>query len=188
MSTAHQNLSAVHFKGALPDTSAMRFEVIVSEWNTSITDALLNGATRTLMQYGVAAQNIIVSHVPGSFELSLAALWAAEKKNIDAVITLGCVIKGETPHFDFISQAVANGITQAGLSTRKPIVFGVLTTNTLEQAQERSGGKHGNKGDEAAITAIKMLALRNQAATPLKKVKRKLKIEVSSKKAKQKRK
>jgi 6,7-dimethyl-8-ribityllumazine synthase len=112
-----------------------------------------------LLKYGAAEKNIVSVQVPGSFELSLGAQKMAEKTEIDAVICLGCVIQGETRHFDFICQAVADGITNVGLKYNKPVIFGVLTPNTQEQAMDRAGGKHGNKGDEAAITAIKMLAI-----------------------------
>jgi 6,7-dimethyl-8-ribityllumazine synthase len=133
------------------------FGIVVAEWNEEITEALYEGAVSTLVSNGVKKENIIRKNVPGSFELSLGALWMAEEKKIDAVICLGCVIQGETPHFDFICQAVAYGVTQAGLKTRKPVIFGVLTTLNQQQAFDRAGGKFGNKGEEAALTAIKML-------------------------------
>jgi 6,7-dimethyl-8-ribityllumazine synthase len=122
-----------------------------------VTEALYSGAVETLLQQGAGRENIIRKTVPGSFELTLGAQWLAEKNSIDAVICLGCVIQGETPHFDYICQAVAHGITNVGLKYNKPVIFGVLTTLTLQQALDRAGGKHGNKGDEAAATAIKML-------------------------------
>lgn len=115
------------------------------------------GVIETLLNHNVKRENIIKKSVPGSFELSLGAQWLAAEKNIDAIICLGCVIQGETRHFEFICQAVAQGITQVGLKFNKPVIFGVLTTNTHQQALDRAGGKHGNKGDEAAATAIKML-------------------------------
>ncbi len=131
--------------------------IVVSEWNETITEALLEGAIETLLEQKVNRDNIKIHYVPGSFELSLGAQFLAQKETIDAVITLGCVIQGETRHFDFICDAVAQGITNVGLKYDKPIIFGVLTTNTLQQALDRAGGKHGNKGEEAAITAVKML-------------------------------
>ena len=134
-----------------------RFAIVVAEWNDEITDALYESAVTSLKSHGVTAENILKKSVPGTFELSLAALWMGEKKDIDAVICLGCVIQGETPHFDYICQAVAYGITEAGLKTRKPVIFGVLTTLNKQQALDRAGGKYGNKGEEAALTAIKML-------------------------------
>lgn len=131
--------------------------IIVAAWNEDITEALFEGAFENLVSSGVKKSNIIRKNVPGTFELTLGALWMAEKKNIDAVICLGCVIQGETPHFDYICQAVAYGVTEVGLKTKKPTIFGVLTTSNKQQALERAGGKYGNKGEEAAITAIQML-------------------------------
>lgn len=139
------------------DISKKKFGIVVSEWNEEITESLFDAAVVSLKDHGVAKENIIRKNVPGSFELSLGALWMAEEKKIDAVICLGCVIQGETPHFDYICQAVAYGVTQAGLKTRKPVIFGVLTTLNKQQALDRAGGKYGNKGEEAALTAIKML-------------------------------
>lgn len=158
MSSALKNLS--DFSTAnLPDVSQKRFAIIVSEWNTEVTGALYTGAFDTLVKHGTHESNIISVQVPGSFELSLGAQKLAQRDDIDAVICLGCVIQGETRHFDFICQAVADGITNVSLKYNKPVIFGVLTPNTQEQAMDRAGGKHGNKGDEAAITAIKMLAI-----------------------------
>jgi 6,7-dimethyl-8-ribityllumazine synthase len=137
--------------------SKKKFAIVVAEWNEDITEALYEGALSSLLAHGVKANHIIRKNVPGTFELSLAGLWMAEKKDIDAVLCLGCVIQGDTPHFDYICQAVAYGITEAGLKSRKPVIFGVITTLNKQQALDRAGGKHGNKGEEAAITAIKML-------------------------------
>lgn len=134
-----------------------KFAIVVAEWNEEITEALYEGAVSSLLQNGVKQQNIIRKNVPGTFELSLGALWMGEQKTIDAVICLGCVIQGETPHFDYICQGVAYGITEAGLKTHKPVIFGVLTTLNKQQALDRAGGKYGNKGEEAALTAIKMI-------------------------------
>src|SRR5690606_10284854 len=131
--------------------------IVVASWNEEITEALYEGALHSLLSAGLKKTNIIRKNVPGSFELSLGALWMAERKDIDAVICLGCVIQGDTPHFDYICQAVSYGITEAGLKTRKPVIFGVLTTLNKQQALDRAGGKFGNKGEEAAITAIEML-------------------------------
>ncbi|HEY0744949.1 MAG TPA: 6,7-dimethyl-8-ribityllumazine synthase [Chryseosolibacter sp.] len=138
--------------------SKKRVAIVVAEWNEDITEALYEGALNSLREHGVRSQNIIRKNVPGSFELSLGGLWMAQDKTIDAVICLGCVIQGDTPHFDYICQAVAYGVTEAGLKTGKPVIFGVLTTLNKKQALERAGGKLGNKGEEAAITAIKMMA------------------------------
>jgi len=132
--------------------------IIVSEWNDQITDSLLSAAHEVLIAHGGKQKNIIIKYVPGSFELPLAAQYLASQKDIDAVICLGCVIQGETRHFDFICDAVANGITNVALKYNKPVIFGVLTTNNIQQALDRAGGKHGNKGEEAGITAVKMLS------------------------------
>jgi 6,7-dimethyl-8-ribityllumazine synthase len=137
-----------------------KIAIVVAEWNEEITGALFEGAFASLIENGVNRKNITRADVPGSFELPLAALWQAEKKQIDAVICLGCVIQGETPHFDYICQAVALGITEVGLKTGKPVAFGVLTTLNKKQAEERAGGKYGNKGEEAALTALQMLLAR----------------------------
>jgi len=137
--------------------SKKKFAIVVAEWNDEITDALAQSAVTTLLEHGVKKENIILKSVPGTFELTLGGLWMAEQKDIHAVICLGCVIQGDTPHFDYICQAVAYGITEVGLKTKKPTIFGVLTTLTKQQAFDRAGGKLGNKGEEAALTAIKML-------------------------------
>lgn len=158
MSSAHKNLSVYDTKG-IPDVSKKTFAVIVAEWNEEITEALYNGVKTTLLKHGVSPSNIIKAYVPGSYELSYGSQVFAAKENIDAVIALGCVIQGETKHNDYINNAVANGLTQVSLKYNKPVIFGVLTPNTHQQALDRAGGIHGNKGDEAAITAIKMLAL-----------------------------
>jgi 6,7-dimethyl-8-ribityllumazine synthase len=156
MATSLKSLSQYSEKNLL-DMSQKKFGVVVSEWNDQVTESLFTGAIETLLKHGVKKDNIFRKNVPGSFELTLGAQWLAELKEIDAVICLGCVIQGETRHFDFICDAVAHGITNVGLKFNKPVIFGVLTPDTLQQALDRAGGKHGNKGDEAAITAIKML-------------------------------
>jgi 6,7-dimethyl-8-ribityllumazine synthase len=143
----------------IPSARDMIFGIVVSEWNPSITDVLLEGAYNTLVTNGANPSNIIVKHVPGSFELTLGAQFFAEYTEVDAIICLGCVIQGETPHFTYICQGVTTGITQLNLEYNLPIVFGVLTTDNFDQARERAGGKHGNKGEEAAAVAIKMVAL-----------------------------
>jgi 6,7-dimethyl-8-ribityllumazine synthase len=159
MATAEKNLSQVEGR-EVPDGKGMRFGIVLSEWNHEITGSLFDGAVKKLVENGVSKDDIIITTVPGSFELTLGSQFLCEDKSIDAVIALGCVIQGETRHFDFICDAVANGITNVSLKYNKPVVFGVLTPNTLEQAKDRSGGKHGNKGDEAAVTALKMVALK----------------------------
>jgi 6,7-dimethyl-8-ribityllumazine synthase len=145
--------------GRVPSAEEMRFGIVVSDWNSDITLALLKNVLSTLKKHGATDSNIIVRHVPGSFELTLGAQFIAEYDDVDSVICLGCVIQGETPHFNYICQGVTQGITQLNLEYNIPFVFGVLTTASHQQALDRSGGKHGNKGDEAAITAIKMAAL-----------------------------
>ncbi|UCS94433.1 6,7-dimethyl-8-ribityllumazine synthase [Echinicola marina] len=156
MATSLKNLSQ-HSGKNIQDISDKRFGIVVSEWNEEVTESLYEGAIETLRSHGAKKENIYRKNVPGSFELTLGAQWLAEVEEIDAVICLGCVIQGETKHFDFICDAVAHGITNVGLKFNKPVIFGVLTPNTHQQALDRAGGKHGNKGDEAAITAIKML-------------------------------
>ena len=156
MASTINNLSALN-GGSLQDINSKKFGIVVSEWNNEITHALMSGAIETLLKHGAKKENIIIKNVPGSFELTLGAQTLAQIQNIDAILCLGCVIQGETPHFDFICNAVAQGITTLNIKFHKPIVFGVLTTQTLQQAIDRSGGKHGNKGDEAAMTGIKML-------------------------------
>ena len=146
-----------HFK-----LSHKQFAIVVAEWNEDVTDVLYQGAYNALLSLGAKKNNILRMNVPGSFELPLAAQWAAGKKHIDAVICIGCIIQGDTPHFDYICQAVAHGIMNVNLATSKPVAFGVLTTNNKQQALERAGGKYGNKGEEAAITAVKMLEAAKQ--------------------------
>jgi 6,7-dimethyl-8-ribityllumazine synthase len=141
----------------LPDVSKKRFAIVVAEWNEEITEALYAGAFETLVGNGVLSENITRVNVPGSYELSFGAQKMAQKPDIDAVICIGCVIQGETKHNDYINHAVAQGLTHVSLKYDKPVIFGVLTPNNQQQAIDRAGGKHGNKGDEAAITAIKML-------------------------------
>ncbi len=145
--------------GRVPSAGEMRFGIVVSEWNSEITMSLLEGAVKTLKDHDASDSNIVVKRVPGSFELTLGAQFIAEYDDVDAVICLGCVIQGETPHFTYICQGVTQGITQLNLEYNIPFIFGVLTTNDRQQALDRAGGKHGNKGVEAAITAIKMAAL-----------------------------
>lgn len=141
---------------------ACRVGIVVAKWHNDITGKLLLGAVQTLKNSGIPAKSIIISEVPGSFEIPLGAQWLTRKYKPDAVICLGCIIKGETPHFRYISQAVATGIMELNLKHNIPFIFGVLTTNTLKQAQQRSGGKVGNKGTEAAQTAIEVLNLKNK--------------------------
>jgi hypothetical protein len=140
----------------VPDASNMCFGIVVSEWNAEITGALLNGCVATLEKHGTLPENIHVKTVPGSFELTYGAHQMVLNGGYDAVIILGCVIRGETPHFDYICQGVTHGISRINAKSEIPVVFGLLTTNDLQQAKDRSGGKLGNKGDECAVVAIKM--------------------------------
>jgi len=154
-----QNLSQY---GDVPDASGMKAGIVVAEWNSEITFALKEGAVQTLRKHGVRDDDIIVRHVPGSFELTGGAQMMADHASVDAIICIGCVIRGETPHFDYICQGVTMGLTQVTIQTKIPVIFGVLTTNDIQQALDRAGGKHGNKGVEAAVTAIKMVALKRE--------------------------
>ena len=145
----------------VPSAEKMAFGIVVSEWNDEITGTLLEGAVNTLKKHGALDKNILIKTVPGSFELTAGGNMMAEHEEVDAIICIGCVIRGETPHFDYICQGVTQGITHLNLKYGKPFIFGVLTTENQQQALDRAGGIHGNKGDEAAITAIKMVALKN---------------------------
>ena len=158
MATQLKNLSDYDIN-SVPNASGMKIAIVVAEWNYDITGALLKGAVDTLKKHGVWEKNISIKHVPGTFELTFAASAIMEYEVVDAVIVLGCVIQGETRHFDFICNGVTNGITNLNNRAEIPVIFGVLTTDTQQQAIDRAGGKHGNKGDEAAVTAIKMVAL-----------------------------
>lgn len=151
-----------HNPDNVPDAGNMRFGIVVSDWNKDITQALLDGAKSTLITHGTSEDNIVVKHVPGSFEITLGAQFLAEYDDLDGIICLGCVIQGETPHFDYICQGVTRGITQLNLDYNIPFIFGILTTLNHQQAADRAGGRHGNKGVEAAITAIKMAALQRE--------------------------
>ncbi|MDR1667146.1 MAG: 6,7-dimethyl-8-ribityllumazine synthase [Bacteroidales bacterium] len=144
----------------VPSAEGMKIGIVVSEWNDEITFALRDGAVETLLRHGIAKEDIVLRYVPGSFELTAGAQFMAGYTAVDAVICLGCVIRGETPHFDYICQGVAFGLTQVTVNFEIPVIFGVLTTLNEEQARERSGGRWGNKGVEAAVTAIKMTALK----------------------------
>ena len=162
METKKVNLSD-YDPESVPSGKDMKIGIVVAEWNPQITNALAQGAYDTLLKHGVQEHNITLVHVPGSFELPTGANTLLKSSlKLDAVICLGCVIQGETRHFDFICEAVANGITNLALNDGRPVIFGLLTTNNMQQALDRSGGKHGNKGTEAAVTAIKMVALQKQ--------------------------
>ncbi|MDL2305335.1 6,7-dimethyl-8-ribityllumazine synthase [Bacteroides sp. OttesenSCG-928-D19] len=156
MATAYQNLSS-YDSNKVPNASKMRVGIIVSEWNSHITEKLLEGACNTLEKHGVSPDNMPVFRVPGSFELTFGAQQVAKYGDVDAVIILGCVIKGDTPHFDYVCEGVTEGVTRLNSTQDIPVIFGLLTTENMQQAEDRAGGKYGNKGDESAITAIKMI-------------------------------
>lgn len=161
MATELKNLSSYN-PDSIPNGKGKRIAIVVSEWNRSITGNLLQGAYNTLVKFGVESDDIIIEYVPGSFELTFGAKVMIEKANVNCVIILGCVIQGETPHFTFVCDSVTEGTTQLNMNYNVPVIFGLLTTNNLDQAIARSGGRHGNKGDEAAITALKMLELKER--------------------------
>lgn len=141
----------------VPSGADYTIAIVAAEWNPQITDKMLEGAISALSEHGTKQENIYVHRVPGTFELSSAAdMLLGNMPEIDAVICIGCVIQGETRHFDFICQAVSQGITNVSLHYHKPVIFSVLTCDTMQQALDRAGGQHGNKGVEGAITALKM--------------------------------
>lgn len=156
MATAYQNLSEYDFN-SVPNGVGKKIGIVVAEWNKNITEKLLEGACNTLEKHGVLAQDIFVKRVPGSFELTFGAKRITETKDLDAVIVLGCVVRGDTPHFDYVCSGVTQGITELNLMYDIPFIFGLLTTDTMQQSEDRAGGKYGNKGDEAAVTALKMI-------------------------------
>ena len=158
MATQLKNLSDFS-KLTIPDAKPFHFGIVTAQWNAEITQKLYHGAYEQLIHHGANATNIVNIFVPGSFELTAGADLLLHKHELDVVICLGCVIQGETKHFDFICHAVAQGITQVSIKHNKPTIFGVLTTDTMKQAKERAGGKYGNKGVEAATTAICMADL-----------------------------
>ena len=159
MATAHHNLSN-YDKENIPNGADFKIGIVVSEWNDSITNNLLDGELSVLKENGVQTENITISYVPGAFELPLAAQWLCQDSKIDGVISIGVVIQGETKHFDFVCQGTTEGIMNVGLKYDKPVIFCVLTDNTLQQSIDRSGGKHGNKGIECAVACMKMIALK----------------------------
>lgn len=155
MATEYHNLSE-HDPNKVPDATHLKIGIVVSEWNEEITGKLKDGAHLTLKNYGVKDQNITITYVPGSFELIYGAKKLSKESDFDAIIILGCVIKGETPHFDYVCSGVTQGIANLNSKGKIPFIFGLLTTDNMQQALDRAGGIHGNKGIEAAITAIKM--------------------------------
>jgi 6,7-dimethyl-8-ribityllumazine synthase len=169
MASALQNLS-VYNEENVPSASEMKFGIVLSEWNSRITHALYEGCFDTLVKHGAKPENIHTIQVPGAFELPTGARMLGGKHNPDAVICLGCVIRGETSHHDYINHAVATGLVNLGIASGKPFIFGVLTPDNEEQAADRAGGKFGNKGVEAAVTAIRMAALKKDAVEGKKKI------------------
>jgi 6,7-dimethyl-8-ribityllumazine synthase len=163
MSSSHQNLSKSAQTSKI-DGQGFKIGIVTAEWNQDITFSLRDGAIATLKSNGVNGDDIHNITVPGAFELPTAARLLLQSEKLDGVICIGCVIKGETKHDEYINNAVANGIMQLSLSSAKPIIFGVLTPNNKEQALDRAGGKHGNKGDEAAMTILHMISLSKQLA------------------------
>lgn len=161
MATAIKNLS--HYDiNTIPNAENMRFGIVVSEWNQKITKGLLEGALTALKDNGAKEDNIIVQFVPGSFELPLGAQHLFESKDVDGVVCLGSVVQGETKHFDFVCHGTTKGIMDVGLKYDRPVIFGLLTDNTMQQAIDRSGGKYGNKGIDCALACIKMIDSKKQ--------------------------
>ena len=159
MATENKNLSQ-YDKNIIPNAESLRFGIITSQWNEQVTYGMRNGAIETLKDCGAIDDNILLWEVPGSFELVHAAKRMLDTTEVDAIIVIGCVIQGETRHFDFVCQGVTQGIAQLNAKqSGVPVIFCVLTDNTFQQSLDRSGGKLGNKGVEAAITAIKMAVL-----------------------------
>lgn len=156
MASSLHNLSDYNVH-SVPDATGMRVGIVVSEWNEKITGALLDGACKTLVKHGVREESINIKTVPGSFELVYGAARFVSSGLVDVVIAIGCVIRGDTPHFDYICQGVTQGLADLNKEGKIPVIYGLLTCNTLEQAQERCGGMLGNKGNECAVTAIKMV-------------------------------
>lgn len=159
MATAEHHLSQ-YDPTSVPSGAGRRFALVVSEWNRAITDVLRAGAHETLLRHGVLERNIVEAWVPGSFELALGAQFMLERGDIDGVVCLGSVVRGETPHFDFVCQGATQGIMQVGLKYNAPVIFGLLTDDTMQQAMDRSGGIHGNKGVDCAVAVLKMAALK----------------------------
>ncbi len=152
-------MPVTHIEGTFETPSKAKFAIVVSRFNAFITDRLLEGALDALKRHGVPEASVIVTRTPGAFELPLAVKWLAGSEKVDAVIALGAVIRGSTPHFDYVAGEAAKGVAQAMMASGVPVIFGVLTTDTIEQAVERAGTKAGNKGFEAAVAAIEMVNL-----------------------------
>ncbi len=156
MATAYHHLSD-YDASTVPSARDMRFGIVVADWNDRFTYSMADAAIETLKTHGATADNILVKHVPGSFELVYGAKWIIDNAQVDAVIAIGCVIRGDTPHFDYICQGTTQGLTELNVEGKVPVVYGLLTCNNMEQAEARTGGILGNKGTECAVTAIKMI-------------------------------
>jgi len=156
MATAFHNLSDYNPE-SVPNAEDMRFGIVVSEWNAEVTGALMQGAVDTLRKHGAKEERIVVKTVPGSFELVFGATQMVKSRMFDAVIAIGCVVRGDTPHFDYICQGTTEGLALLNKDHDVPVIYGLLTCNTMQQALDRCGGALGNKGDECAVTAIKMV-------------------------------
>ncbi|MCP4438620.1 MAG: 6,7-dimethyl-8-ribityllumazine synthase [Aureispira sp.] len=165
MSSANQNLSS-YDETTIPSLEDFKFGIVVADWNEKITHALYEGCYDTFIKHGAKAENIDTVQVPGTFELPTAARMLSQSKKLDAIVCIGCVIKGGTSHNEYINQSVAMGLQQLGIATGKPFIFGVLTPNDMQQALDRAGGKYGNKGVEAAVTAIRMAELKKDLDEP----------------------
>ena len=163
MATSLKNLSA-YDKHTIPNGADFRVGIVVSEWNDHITNNLLQGAVDTFLDNGVSEENIVIYRVPGAFELPLGAQWLLESGKVDGVIAIGVVIQGETRHFDFVCGGATQGIMDVTVKFNRPVSFCLLTDNTEQQSIDRSGGKHGNKGIECAVTLLKMIGLRKSIA------------------------
>ncbi|WP_127024892.1 6,7-dimethyl-8-ribityllumazine synthase [Flagellimonas beolgyonensis] len=158
MATANKNLSA-YDKNAIPNAKDLRFGIVVSEWNGEITEALFEGAREALLDCGALPEHLLRWNVPGSFELTYGCKKMIQTQSVDAIIAIGSVIRGETSHFDFVCSATAQGIMDLNVNYDVPVIFCVLTDDNIQQSRDRSGGKHGNKGAEAAIVAIQMAVI-----------------------------
>lgn len=169
MASNLKNLSSYEEKD-IPSAKELSFGIVVADWNSHITHKLHEGCIDTLIKHEAQEDNIHVLQVPGSFELPVGAKMLANRHRLDAVICIGCVIKGQTSHNEYINNAVATGLTNLGIASGLPVIFGVLTPNTEEQAMERAGGKYGNKGVEAAVTAIRMGSLKNALKQSVKRI------------------
>jgi 6,7-dimethyl-8-ribityllumazine synthase len=161
MATTNKNLSSFDPK-TVPSGSGKKIGLVISEWNAEITEGLKEGAIHALEKCGTSVKDILIEYVPGTFELSLGAQFLLESTDVDAVIAIGCVVRGETAHFDYVCQGATQGIQNVSLRFNQPVMFCVLTDDTIQQSRDRSGGKYGNKGIEAAVGALKMLSLKDR--------------------------